>query len=178
MEHISKQYFDYQPVAAHEPVCSRYETDVWEVTVRREQHWETEELRETVIRAACFECGVIHLETTAGADTSSQTTHALQQGYASAPLYVNGAWLWPGPRIWTGDDRGPTAYFVTRAKERPRSGDDVVAMIGWGLGRRGGIRWHAGIGYTGYGVKQAAPRDFSSRRAAVRWIIETIGGAW
>ena len=115
----------------------------------------------------------------------TETTHASQVGYASKPERVLGVWLWPGPRIWYGDDRGPASYLITATRQPPRGADEVIGKVGWHLGKRHGIRWGAGAGCTRHGtVVRASEEDFSSRHAALAWVIAnvheplfTIGGA-
>lgn len=110
-------------------------------------------------------------------ELSSETTHASEVGYGSKPERVAGVWLWPGPRIWHGDGRGPVAYFITATKDRPRCPEDVVGRVAWSLGPRGGIRWSAGLGCTGHGtVLESAGQTWPSRRAAVAWVAERTGG--
>ena len=172
---ISDLYFGYRPVAGHEEGCSRRGTDVWETT---RFTWDglDGEPRRTIIRCACRLCGVVAFETTEGG-TSFECTHASQVGYASRPERVLGAWLHPGPRIWHYDDRGPVAFYVTASKEPPASPDDVLGVVGWHLGSRGGVKWRAGSGCTGHGtVLTAAGKDFASRRAAVAWVVANPGG--
>lgn len=173
MQHIAAQYFDYMPAAGHLEGCSRLGSDVWEVTRWRDRTFD-DETRQTVIRLVCSECGVIHLEEMPG-EPSTSTTSAAELGFGSRPVREAGLWLWAGPVIWHGDDRGPTTFFVTADKVRPRSADDVLGVVGWGLGQRGGVKWFSGTGYTGYGVKEAAPDKFSTRRAAAKWIAAELG---
>lgn len=173
IQHISTQYFGYQSAAGHLGTCSRHGTDVWEVTRWRDVSFD-EEIRQTVIRLVCSECGVIHLETATG-DVSTSTTHAGELGFGSRPQREAGLWLWAGPLIWHGDDRGPTVFFLTADKVRPRSADDVLGAVGWSVGPRGGVRWFAGTGYTGYGVKTGYSGHFTTRRAAVKWAAAELG---
>jgi hypothetical protein len=178
LQHIAKQYFDYRPAADHEPACSRYGSDVWEVTRYQERGLSSTydyETRQTVIRLVCQECGVIHSEMMPG-EPSTETTSSALLGFGSRPVREAGLWLWAGPLIWNGDDRGPTTFFVTSTKSRPRTADDVLGVVAWGLGQRGGIRWTCGTGYTGWGCKVAGPeKGFSSRRAAVKWVAAELG---
>jgi hypothetical protein len=173
MQHISIQYFDYRPPAGHLEGCPRHGSDVWEVTRWQERSFDDEH-RQTVIRLVCSECGVIHLESSS-VEPSTSTTHAAELGFGSRPVREAGLWLWAGPLIWHGDDRGPTVFFVTSTKSRPRSADDVLGVVGWGLGQRGGVKWFAGTGYAGWGVKEACPDKFATRRAAVKWIAAELG---
>jgi hypothetical protein len=173
-QHISALYFGYRPVAGHLPECSRAGTDVWEAT---RFTWDglDGETRETTFRFACLECGVVAFQSFDGAVSGLEHTHATEIGYGTRPERVAGLWLHPGPRIWHGDERGPTAYYVTRGKDRPRQPADVAGMTGWHLGRRGGLRWSAGLGATDYGtVQTSAGQDFASRRAAVAWIAAQL----
>jgi hypothetical protein len=174
---IGDLYFRYRSVAGHFEGCSRRGTDVWEVT---RFTWDSfsGDTRETTIRLACRECGVVHFETADGPG-GMETTHASQIGYASRPDKVLGVWLHPGPRIWHYDERGPVSYLVTASKEAPRSPEDVLGRIAWHLGRRGGVKWGAGAGCTDHGtVLTPAGQDFASRRAAVAWLVaSTTGGA-
>ena len=177
MQHIAQQYFDYQPAAGHLEACSRHGSDVWEVTRWQERGLSSsydDEIRQTVIRLVCQECGVIHSEIITGEPTTETTSSAVL-GFGSRPIREAGLWLWAGPLIWNGDDRGPTTFFVTADKARPRSADDVLGVVGWGLGQRGGISWFAGTGYTGWGVKEAAPGKFHTRRGAAKWIAAELG---
>jgi hypothetical protein len=172
---ISDLYFGYLSPAGHLPGCPHAGTGIWEATqhVRRGPDGEA---RETTFRFACHDCGVVHFESIDGAMSSFETTHATEAGYGSKPEKVLGLWLWPGPRIWHGDERGPMAYYVTRDKERPRAPGDVAAVVGWGTGPRGGTRWRAGLEPSDYGtVKTPAGQDFPSRRAAVAWVAAQIG---
>jgi hypothetical protein len=172
--HIASVYFRFGPVAGHLPDCPRAGTGIWEVT-RHARDGLNGETRETTIRVACFDCGVVRFETFNGAPMSTETTHASETGYGSRPEKVAGLWLHPGPRIWHGDDRGPTAYYVTRTKDRPRVPADAIGIVGWHLGKRHGVRWGAGLQPTDYGtVARAADQDWPSRRAAVAWIAAQI----
>ena len=169
--HIDALYFDYQPVAGHLEDCPRHGTDVWDVT---RHHWESFSGHKTeiTIRCACHLCGFVAFDR-ADTDLSHEVTHADEVGYGSKPENVAGVWLHPGPRIWCRDERGPTAYLVTRSKELPRRPEDVIGKVGWTLGSRGGVRWGAGLGCTGHGtVLTASEQTWSSRRAAVAWVAE------
>jgi hypothetical protein len=174
---IAALYFGFGPVAGHCAGCPREGTDVWEVTRYRRKNFGGD-VRETTLRFACHECGAVLFESFDGQSTSFETTHGAEAGYGSKPERVLGLWLWPGPRIWHGDERGPTAYYVTRSKERPRVPADVAGMVGWHTGPRGGVKWAAGLAPTEHGtVKTPSGQDFGSRRAAVAWIAARIGGA-
>ena len=170
---IDALYFDYKPVAGHLESCRFRGTDVWEVTRHTWESFDGERCEET-IRLACHECGVVHFLVPSDGPLSFETTHADQVGYAGKPERVLGVWLHPGPRIWRGDDRGPARFYVTTSKDRPRQPADVLGMVGWGLGRRGGTRWGAGLGCTSHGTVEISSGDLTwpSRRAAVAWIVE------
>jgi hypothetical protein len=173
---IDDLYFRYRSVAGHLEGCPRHGTDVREVT-RFTRDSCTGERRETTIRYACRPCGVVGFERADG-DMSIEHTHASQIGYASRPERVLGVWLHPGPGIWYGDDRGPAVFFVTAAKEPPRRPEDVLGKVGWNLGPRHGLRWSAGLGCTGDGsVLRGAAQTWTSRRAAVAWVVVNAGGA-
>jgi hypothetical protein len=172
---IDALYFDFQPLAGHAKGCPRQGTDVWETTRYRLSSFRGDKT-ETTIRIACRSCGVVHFER-ADSDLSTETTHASQIGYGGEPEKVAGVWLWPGPRIWYGDDRGPQAYLITAGKETPRQREDVLGIVGWHLGKRGGIRWSAGLRRTDHcTVLAPAGKDFGSRRAAVAWVVATTSG--
>ena len=171
---IDDLYFRYRSVAGHLEGCSRRGSDVWEVTrYVRERYPDG---AETVIRYACHQCGVVGFERADG-DMSIEHTHASQVGYGSKPERVLGVWLHPGPRIWYGDDRGPAAYLVTAGKEPPARPGDVLGKVGWSLGPRHGVRWAAGLGCTGHGtVLASSGQTWTSRRAAVAWVVANAGG--
>jgi hypothetical protein len=61
--------------------------------------------------------------------SSSETTLATEIGYASKPERVLSAWLWPGPRIWHGDPRGPVCFLITRSKALPCRHEDVIGRV-------------------------------------------------
>jgi len=175
---IDDLYFGYTPVADHLEGCRFRGTDVWEVT-RHTEHvpsW-SDRQPEITLRLACHECGAVTFRISDG-EGSFETTHADQVGYAGKPEKVAGVWLHPGPRIWYGDERGPARFYVTATKDRPRQPGDVLGMVGWSLGRRGGVRWGAGVGCTGHGtVLRASEQTWTSRRAAVAWVVANTGGA-
>lgn len=171
---ISALYFGFGPVAGHCEGCPMRGTDVWEVTRYQRKNFGGE-VSETTLRFACHECGAVVFESFDGQSASFEATHGSEAGYASKPERVLGLWLWPGPRIWHGDDRGPTAYYVTLGKERPRVPSDVAGAVGWSTGPRGGVHWKAGLEPSAHGtVKVTSGRDWPSRRAAVAWIAEQI----
>jgi hypothetical protein len=166
---IADLYFGYRPVAGHYPDCSRAGTDVWEATRFRYESFNGEVISE-VLRFACSGCGAV---TFFGfdQDASTESTHAGEIGYGAKPEKVAGLWLHPGPRLWYGEDRGPTAFYVTTGRDRPRQPEDAAGVVGWRLGPRGGIRWTAGVEVTPRGqVSRDSGQQFSSRRAAVAWI--------
>jgi len=171
---IDALYFDYQPVAGHLEGCRFHGTDLWEVTRHTEYvpSW-SDRSPEVTLRLACSECGVVHFQML-NTEGSSETTHANEVGYGNKPERVLGMWLHPGPRIWHGDERGPARFYVTASKDRPRQPGDVLGMVGWSLGRRGGVRWSAGVGCTGHGTVEVSSGDqtWPSRRGAVAWIVE------
>jgi hypothetical protein len=174
-KNIDDLYFRYRPVAGHLEDCPRYGTDVWEVT-RFTGDGPGGERRETTIRYACRQCGVVGFEGTGG-EMSIEHTHASQVGYGSKPERVLGVWLHPGPRIWYCDDRGPAAYLVTAGKEPPARPEDVLGEVGWCLGPRHGVRWGAGLGRAGHDtVLTSSGRTWASRRAAVAWVVANAGG--
>jgi hypothetical protein len=168
---ISTHYFGFRPVAGHFEDCPHHGTDMWEVTRYRDTRFDGE-VRETVFRFACHDCGAVHLETVDGEPGTTETTSSAKVGYASRPEKVAGLWLWPGPLMFYDDDkRGPTAFYVTETRTRPRQPGDTVGLVAWGLGPRYGIKWQAGMGVSGHHtVTVRAEQDFSSRRAAVAWI--------
>jgi hypothetical protein len=167
---ISTQYFGFGPVAGHAEGCPHHGTDMWEVTRYRDTRFDGE-VRETVFRFACHDCGVIHVETVDGEPGTTETTSGSEVGYAVKPERVTGLWLWAGPRMFYRDEHGPTKFYVTETKTRPRSAADTVGIVGWGLGPRYGIKWQAGMGCSDYGtVTVTAGQEFTSRRAAVTWI--------
>jgi hypothetical protein len=176
VQHISTLYFGFRPVAGHMPECSRVGTDAWEAT-QFTRPGPDDEVKETVFRFACHECGVVAFESFDGPAASLEFTHASEAGYGSRPQRAAGLWLHPGPRAWHGDDRGPRESYVTAGKDRPRQPGDVAGMVAWHLGRRAAVRWSAGLGLTGHGtVKAAAGQEFSSRCAAVAWIAAQLAG--
>lgn len=171
-------YFGYRPVAGHMEDCRWHGTDVWEVTRHIWESFSGDRCEET-IRLACHECGVVHFRGPSDGLGSFEATHADQVGYASKPERVLGVWLHPGPRIWHGDERGPLSFYVTRSRERPRQPEDVLGVVGWTLGRRGGTRWGAGVGCTHHATVEISSGDqtWPSRRAAVAWVLAQAGGA-
>jgi hypothetical protein len=166
---IGALYFGYRWAALHEPGCPRQGTDSWEATQYIREGLDGE-VRETVLRLACHDCGAVTFETTAG---PAQVQHArgADIGYGRRPEKTAGLWLHPGPRLWPGEEHGPREFLVTRTPDRPREPGDAVGKVAWQLGPRGGIRWTAGLGVTSHGTARAdAGRDFPSRHAAVAWI--------
>lgn len=173
-ETIRELYFDYQGIAGHFPGCSA-SGNAFEVTQHRYRRLGGE-VKRTTLRLACFECGSVFFAAIDGDWPSTEHTSADQVGYGSKPEKVLGLWLWPGPRIWHNDERGPHSYYLTRSAERPRSRDDVLGVVGWHFGSRGGLKWDAGVGLTDHGSVLATTQNLSSRRAAVAWVIEQSGG--
>lgn len=172
---IRSLYFDFVPAAGHGPGCPRHGSNEWEVTRCLDTRYDGE-VRRTTLRYACHQCGAVVFETFDGRPASFQPSHASETGYGSRPERVAGLWLWPGPRIWPGEERGPASYYVTRGKDRPREPGEAVAVIGWHLGPRGGVRWTAGLRPTGHGTVTArADQDFASRRAAAAWVAGQLG---
>jgi hypothetical protein len=177
MHNISSLYFGYRPVAGHAPGCSREGTNQWEAMCFTRERFGSDEPWETTLRFFCSECGHVVLATSVGEPTM-EYTHVSRIGYGAKPERVAGLWLHPGPVFRYYDDRGPTAFYVTRGKDRPRVPADVLGVVGWHLGKRGGVRWSAGLGCTDYGsVRTDSGQDFGSRRAAVAWIAAQPEGA-
>jgi hypothetical protein len=176
---IDALYFDYKPVAGHMEDCRFHGTDLWEVSRHTEYvpSW-SERRPEVTLRLACHACGVVHFQTS-DAEGSFETTNAGQVGYAGKPERVGGVWLHAGPRMWYGEERGPACFYVTTSKDRPRQPSDVLGMVGWGLGHRGGVRWSAGVGCTGHGTVEISSGDqtWTSRRGAVAWVVDPAAGA-
>jgi hypothetical protein len=167
---ISTHYFGFRPVAGHFEGCPHHGTDVWEVTRYRETRFDGE-VRETVFRFACHDCGVVHLETVDGEPGTTETTSGSEVGYAATPERVAGLWLWAGPRMFYRDEHGPRSFYVTETRTRPRSPADTVGIVSWGLGPRYGVKWQAGMGVSDHStVTVRAEQNFTSRRAAVAWI--------
>lgn len=172
---IASLYFRYKPVAGHVNGCSYFGTNIFEISKFQYESFEGQ-IKSTAYRLFCPECGVIHFEMFDG-DASTETTHANKLGYGSRPQQMGNLWLWPGPPVFSGDDRGPAEYYVTTTNKRPEQTSDVAGMVGWALGQRGAVKWGAGVGCTRYGTAQrAAKQRFSSRRAAVKWIAEQLNG--
>lgn len=171
---IGTLYFRFGPVAGHAEGCPNAAGDLWEVTRYADTRF-SGEVRQTTFRFACHACGVVHFERIDGAPAGFETTHGGEVGYASRPERAAGLWLWAGPRMWYRDERGPEAFYVTCGKARPRQPADAVGIVGWHLGKRGGVRWGAGLYPTGHGTVQAsAGQDWPSRRAAVAWIAAQL----
>lgn len=169
---IRELYFGYQGLAGHFPGCSAAE-NVFEVTQHQYRDFGGE-VKRTTLRLACHECGSVFFAAIDGDWPSTEQANADHEGYGSKPDKVLGLWLWPGPRIWHGDDRGPHSYYVTSTRERPRNHEDVLGIVGWHLGTRGGVKWSAGIGVTDHGTVQVNAEGIASRRAAVAWIVAAI----
>lgn len=174
-QNIRSLYFGYEPVREHAPGCPREGSDLWEATRFTNESYGGQ-VRETVFRFVCAECGAAAFFRTDGAP-GEERTHASTIGFGSKPERVAGLWLHPGPLLLHGDGRGPAAFYVTRTKDRPREPGDVTGVVAWQLGPRGGVRWRAGLGVTEHGsAGTVAGSDFSSRRAAVAWIAGQLGG--
>lgn len=182
--HIASLYFDYKPFGWHQPGCAAAASSQWEVT---EYTWAPSysKTTETTIRLACHECGAVVLLTWKQDDEAGQATvkqehtHARHVGYGSKPQQCAGLWLHAGPSMWRGEENGPTSYYLTRTKERPATHADVVGVVGWQMGKRGGIRWVAGIGCTEHGnvERNNGDGDFASRPAAVKWVMAELAAA-
>jgi hypothetical protein len=172
---ISGHYFRFSPVAGHAEGCPHHGTDTWEATCYRDTRFDGE-VRVTVFRFACHDCGAVHMETIDGEPGTFETTSSAKVGYASRPEKVAGLWLWPGPLMFYDDDkRGPMAFYVTETKTRPRQPADTVGLVSWGLGPRYGIKWQAGMGVSDHHtVAVRAEQDFTSRRAAAAWIAAQL----
>jgi hypothetical protein len=172
---IRDLYFEYVPAAGHLDGCRFHGTDMWEATRYTHERFNGEVERK--IRLACRECGVVYFQELGEA---FESTHADVVGYAAKPEKVLGVWLHPGPRLLSYDDeRGPAAFYVTLGKEQPRSHEDVLGVVAWHLGRRGGLRWEGAVGVLENGcVKQnsagAGDGDFATRHAALRWVLAHI----
>jgi hypothetical protein len=175
---IKALYFDYRPVSGHLEGCRFRGTDMWEVTRHVWESFDGERIEET-IRLACHECGVVHFRGPSDGVGSFETTHADDVGYGAKPEKVLGVWLWPGPRLWHGEEHGPDSFYVTRTKDRPREPEDAIGVVGWHLGPRRGIRWGAGVHPTSRGTVESnsGDQEWSSRRAAVAWVVANAGGA-
>jgi hypothetical protein len=164
--HIADLYFHYQPVGGHVPDCPAAADGVWEVA---EYHRDNLAGRETVLRMVCRQCGGARFFTSH--EMTYESTNVANIGFGAKPERVAGLWLHAGPPLWQGHKWGPTAFYVTTTKERPRAFADVAGIIGWRQGKRGGQRWDAGTGCSDYGSIQAgAGRDFNTKHAAAAWI--------
>jgi hypothetical protein len=181
--HIASLYLDYRPFGRHQPGCAAAASSQWEVT---EYRWEPPYKAESeiTVRLACHECGAVVLLAwkedgeAEKATVQQEHTHADYIGYGSKPARVAGLWLHPGPSMWRGEENGPTAYYLTKTKERPRTHADVVGVVGWKMGPRGGTKWVAGTGCTDRGsIERAADGEFASRPAAVKWVVAEIDAA-
>lgn len=170
---IASLYFEYEPMPWHEPGCSRAGSDQWQVT-RYTYYGILVEHEETTLRFMCGQCGAAVLLSLKGIP-EPEFSDIATLGFGSKPERVSGLWLHPGPRLWPGEEHGPSSFYVTRTKDRPRDPEDVAGVVGWELGPRGGVRWRAGLGANEYGgAKTVADGPFSSRRAAVTWIAGAL----
>lgn len=173
---LRRLYFEFDPVAAHEPDCPRRGTALVEATKQVETDFHGQITQETY-RFACSECGQA-LFVYSDHDLSSEYTDADQIGFGSKPERVGSLWLHPGPRLLLDDEKGPWEYLVTRDRKRPQTTDDVVGQIRSAPGPRGGTRWSAGAGYDKNGlVTTNAGELFRSKRAAVGWISKALDSA-
>lgn len=170
---IASLYFEYESLSWHKPGCPQADGDQWQVT-RHTYYGYAEENEETTFRFMCEQCGTTVLLSMKGIPQPEfSSTEAL--GFGSKPERVAGLWLHPGPRLWAGEKHGPTSYYVTRTKDRPRTPEDVVGAVSWNLGPRRGTHWRAGVGANEYGhAKTLADDLFSSRTAAVKWIANAL----
>lgn len=180
---INDHYFGFQPPVEHEQGCPLLGTGMWEVTRLKRDNSVLQpdgSRNETITRLVCRKCGVVHIETAHGS-TSFEFTHVDRIGYGAKAKRSCGLWLHAGPyfELSFTDDRGPEMYYVTGSAEPPTSPDDVIGVIGWKTGRRGGVRWWAGhqLSTSSHGhvlgvVHNADPDDFGSQRAAVQWVVD------
>ena len=183
--HIASLYLDYRPFGRHQPGCAAAASSQWEVT---EYRWEPSytQTSEITVRLACHACGAVVLLAWKEDDEAEKPTvqqehtHADHIGYGSKPAHVAGLWLHAGPSLWPGEKNGPSAYYLTKTKERPRTRADVVGIVAWKMGKRGGTKWVAGVGCDEFGsAERVADDEFASRPAAVKWVAAQIaaGGA-
>lgn len=179
--HISSLYFDYRPAGWHLAGCAAAVSNRWEVT---EYTWQPSYIpkSEHTIRLFCPECGAAMFFSWQENDEADKPTVEREQtraehiGYGSKPERVAGLFLHAGPPLLCG--QGPDAYYLTRTKDRPRARGDVAGMVGQKRGRRGGIRWVAGIGCGELGgIERAADGDFASKAAAVKWVAGELAAA-
>lgn len=182
---ISDHYFGFQELAEHAADCPLHGTNMWEVTRLRQDNSVLQpdgSRDETTVRLVCGKCRVVHLETAHGS-TSSELTSADRIGYGAKPQRSCGLWLHAGPHMPLSftNDRGPEVYYLTGSNEPPTSPDDVIGMVGWASGQRGGIRWWAGYGMHegrhGVHVERTADNDFKTRTAAVQWVVDEHAAA-
>jgi hypothetical protein len=175
------QHFSFGSPVDHAPDCRK--ADV-EAKVYRDRSFD-HDVRETVIRAACLTCGEVTLYRIKGEPDTERTT-AANIGYGCKPekVTVNGAvlFLHAGRLLWRGQKDGPVQFYVTSSPARPAEPADVLGVVAWSQGPRGGIRWSAGLGYTRPGTCERVSGDyFTSRRSALAWIAgqlaAQIGGA-
>lgn len=170
---IATQYFGFRSPAGHALACPLRGTDTWDVTAHRHEPY-GRDTTVTTIRLLCRTCGTVLFERFEGG-LSFEYSSTKETGYGSRPSKVAGLWLHAGPTFWSRDDRGPTAFYVTRDKDIPLAETDVLGVVGWSLTRRGAVRWWAGLGCRPHGgVETSAGIEFASRTAAVRWLADQI----
>lgn len=167
---VFAMYFCYAAAAEHVAGCSRAGTDLWEVTRYTQYNYTgTDEVRETTVRLVCHECHTVHFERSPGL-MERETVPASEAGYGAAPEKVAGLWLHPGRPLPFPFGKGPERYYITRCKDRPALAD-VLGMVAWTRGPRGGTRWGAGAGLTEWGsAERGSGQQWASRTAAVRWV--------
>lgn len=167
-ESTHRLYFGYRPAARHQPGCSRQGTGLAEVTVAVQEDIPGKVTGETY-RFACGECGEA-VFVFADGELEAERVPAFEIGFGSVPERAGSLWLHPGPRLLA-TDATPWEYLVTLNRARPLDPGDVVGKIRSVPGRRGGIRWSAGTGYTELGlVENRAGENFRSKRVAAAWI--------
>lgn len=172
---IKSLYFDYTSPVWHEPGCSHAIGGQLDVGLYR---YEGREIQEFTLRLMCPGCGAVTFVSMNG-EPDMERTDTSAIGFGLKPEKVAGLWLHPGPPLWRGEEHGPTKFYVTRTKDRPRAPEDVDGIVGWSPGRRGGIHWQAELAAVKYDMvvaKETADRDFKSRPAAVKWIAAHLEG--
>lgn len=134
---ISDQYFGFQALGRPQPGLPPAPHEHGETTVYRTACGalpcsDGEPKRDgyqIVVRMVCREC-----------------TNVSKIGYGSKPARAAGLWLHPGPPFVNRDDHGPEAHYVTGSKDSPSTREDVIGLVGWKIGKRGGKVWWAGYG--------------------------------